>query len=209
MTIMKALFITLSLLFTAIVGTVYAANEKDPQVSEIRKVEAFSSIEVTSVATIYFTQSDTYSLKIEGREDYVTSTTTNVNNERLIIGFKNRKNGDNSRNKGVTIWLTAPDLKEVEFTGVGSFNCEKPLKLDDVKFEVEGVGKVNVEDLTCKTLEVSMEGVGKANIHVNCDYLRASLEGVGSVTLSGSTGKADISKGGIGGVNTRSLKIGE
>lgn len=38
---MKTLFITLSLLFAAVAGTVYAANEKDPQVSEVRKVEAF------------------------------------------------------------------------------------------------------------------------------------------------------------------------
>ena len=53
---MKTLFITLSLLFAAVAGTVYAANEKDPQVSEVRKVEAFSSIKVTSVATVYFTQ---------------------------------------------------------------------------------------------------------------------------------------------------------
>lgn len=206
---MRALFITLSLVFTAIAGTVYAASDKDPQVSEVRKVEAFSSIDVTSVATVYFTQSDTYSLKIEGREEYVTTTTTEVKNGRLIIGFKSKKNGESNRNKGVKIWLTAPDLKEVEFTGVGSFNCEAPLKLDDVKFEVEGVGKVNVEDLTCNTLKISMEGVGKADIHVNCDYLRASIDGVGSVTLSGSAGKADISKGGIGGVNTRNLKIGE
>ena len=70
---MKALFITLSLLFAAVAGTVYAANEKDPQVSEIRKVEAFSSVEVTSVATVYFTQGNNYSLKIEGREDSVVS----------------------------------------------------------------------------------------------------------------------------------------
>ena len=41
-----------------------------------------------------------------------------------------------------------------------------------------------------------MEGVGKADIHVDCDRLRASMEGVGSVTLSGQ-GQADISKGGI------------
>ena len=34
---MKTLFITLSLLFAAVAGTVYAANEKDPQVSEVRK----------------------------------------------------------------------------------------------------------------------------------------------------------------------------
>jgi hypothetical protein len=172
---MKTLFITLSLLFAAVAGTVYAANEKDPQVSEVRKVEAFSSVKVTSVATVYFTQSD----------------------------------GDNNRNKGVTIYLSAPDLKDVEFTGVGSFNCEGALKLNDVKFEIEGVGKVNVKDLTCKSLVVKMEGVGKADIHVDCDRLRASMEGVGSVTLSGRARQADISKGGIGGVNTRNLKIGE
>ena len=83
------------------------------------------------------------------------------------------------------------------------------MKLSDVKFEVEGVGKVNVEDLTCNSLVVKMEGVGKADIHVNCDRLRASMEGVGSVTLSGRAGQADISKGGIGGVNTRNLKVGE
>jgi len=205
---MKALFITLSLLFAAIAGTVYAANEKDIRVSEVRKVEAFSAVEVTSVATVYFTQGDTYSLKIEGREDYVKTTTTEVKGERLIIGFKDR-NGENSRNKGVNIWLTAPDLKKVEFTGVGSFNCDSPLKLDDVIFEVEGVGKVNVKDLTCRSLKVSMEGVGKADIHVNCDRLDASMDGVGSVTLSGTAGQANISKSGIGGVNTRGLKVGK
>lgn len=206
---MKTLFITLSLLFAAVAGTVYASTERDPQVSQVRKVEAFTSVEVTSVATVYFTQADTYSLKIEGREDYVTTTTTEVKNGRLVIAFKNRENGDNNRNKGVKIWLTAPDLKVVEFTGVGSFNCEEPLKLDDVKFEIDGVGKVSVRDLTCSSLTVKMEGVGKADVHVVCDRLKASMSGVGSVTLSGRAGRADISKGGIGGVNTRNLKIGE
>lgn len=206
---MKALFITLSLLFTAIAGTVYAAGEKDSKVSEVRKVEGFSSIKVTSVATVYFTQSDTYSLKIEGSEEYVTTTTTEVKGDRLIIGYKNKANGNKSRNQSVNIWISAPDLKEVTFTGVGSFNCEEPLKVDDLKFQISGVGQANVEDLTCNTLKVSMSGVGKADIHVNCDYLRASMSGVGSLTLSGKAKQADISKGGIGSVNSRRLKIGE
>lgn len=204
---MKALFITLSCIFAAITGTLYAAgNEKNENVSEVRKVEAFSSIEVTSVATIYFTQSNIYSFKIEGQEKYVKTTTSEVKDGCLVIGFKN--NNERNRNKGVTIYLSAPDLKEVEFTGVGSFNCDKPLKLDDVKFQVEGVGKVNVKDLTCRSLKVGLEGVGKADIHVNCDYLSAHLDGVGHVTLSGTAGKADISKDGVGGVNTRNLKVG-
>ena len=47
------------------------------------------------------------------------------------MGFKDRKNKSMRNQKdGVTIWISAPDLKKVEFTGVGEFNCEKPLKLD-------------------------------------------------------------------------------
>lgn len=204
---MKSLVITLSLLFAAVAGTVYAANG-DAKVSEVRKVSAFSSVEVASVATVYFTQSDTYSLKIEGKEKYVTTTSTEVKDDCLVIGFKDGDKKTRNRNDGVTIYLSAPDLKEVEFTGVGSFNCETPLKLDDVTFEVEGVGKLNIDDLTCNNLKVQLEGVGKANIHVHCDYLSASLDGVGHVTLSGEAGHADISKSGIGGVNTSNLKVG-
>ena len=72
-------------------------------------------------------------------------------------------------------WISAPDLKEVEFTGVGEFNCEKPLKLDEVSFEVKGVGEVNVADLTCNVLKVALRGVGSADIHVVCDYLSAQM----------------------------------
>ena len=197
--------IALALAFAGVI----CAWGQDNKVSEVRKVEAFSSIRITSVGTVYFTQSDSYSLQIEGREKYVKNTESTVKDGHLTIGFKNKKDGNNNRNKGVTIYLTAPDLKNVEFSGVGSFNCNEALKLSDVKFEIEGVGKVNVEDLTCNSLVVKMEGVGKADIHVNCDRLRASMEGVGSVTLSGRAGQADISKGGIGGVNTRNLKVGE
>lgn len=182
---------------------------QDVKVSEVRKVDAFSSMEVTSVGTIYFTQSDTYSFKIEGKEKYVKNTETTVKDGRLLIGFKDKKNKRMRNQKdGVVIWISAPDLKKVEFTGVGEFKCEKPLKLDEVSFEVKGVGEVHVSDLTCNELKVALRGVGSADIHVACDYLSAKMSGVGDVTLSGTAGHADISKGGIGGVNTDNLKIG-
>ena len=206
---MRALFITLSCIFAVVAGSVYAAGDaKEVEVSEVRKVEPFSSIEVVSVATIYFTQSDTYSLKIEGKERLVKNTATTVRRGCLIIDFKDEEKAKHVK-EGVTLYLSAPDLKEMEFTGVGSFNCEKPLKLNDVKFQVAGVGKMNVEDLTCRSLDISLEGVGKADIHVVCDQLSASVDGVGRITLSGSARSADISKGGVGSVNTRNLKVGK
>lgn len=196
--------IALMLAFVGAVGA-WAQNGK---VSDVRKMDAFSSVEITSVATVYFTQSDTYSLKIEGKEKYVKAITTVVKNDCLVIGFKEDDKQNRNIKDGVTIFLSAPDLKSMEFSGVGSFNCNEPLKLDNVKFQIEGVGKVNVKDLTCHNLKVELEGVGNADIHVNCDYLSADIDGVGGVTLSGTTRKADISKGGIGSVNTRNLKVG-
>lgn len=196
--------VALMLAFAGAVGA-WAQNGK---VTDVRKVDAFSSIEITSVATIYFTQSDTYSLKIEGKEKYVKVTTTVVKNNCLVIGFKEGDKQNRNIKDGVTIFLSAPDLKSLEFSGVGNFNCNEPLKLDNVKFQIEGVGNLNVKDLICHNLKVGLEGVGKADIHVNCDYLSADIDGVGSVTLSGTAGKADISKGGIGSVNTHNLKVG-
>ena len=37
---------------------------QDAKVSEVRKVDAFSSVEITSVGTIHFTQSDTYQYSV-------------------------------------------------------------------------------------------------------------------------------------------------
>ena len=68
------IIIALILTFVGMLS-VYA---QDTKVSEVRKVDAFSSIEITSVGTIYFTQSDTYSFKIEGKEKHVKNTETTV-----------------------------------------------------------------------------------------------------------------------------------
>ena len=46
--------IALALAFAGVI----CAWGQDNKVSEVRKVEAFSSIRITSVGTVYFTQSD-------------------------------------------------------------------------------------------------------------------------------------------------------
>lgn len=212
---MKTLTITLGLLFALAVSTVFGAvNGKDVKVSEIRRVENFSSIDITAVATVYFKQSNRCSFKIEGKEKWVKKTKTHVKDGKLFIE-REKDSGNSSfsfgsrNNEGVTIYLTAPDLTELEFSGVGSFNCSSLLKLNDVRLNVEGVGKLYLSNLICNTLRVNLQGVGKATIHVDCDYLDARVEGIGHIDLSGSTGSANISKEGIGSVDTDHLRIGQ
>lgn len=186
-----------------------AKGSSEDKVSETRRVSAFHSIELESVASVYFTQSNTYSLRVEGEKKWVNQTKCTVKDGVLLItwGEKGQKTVDEVN--GLSIYISAPDLQEVTFEGVGSFNCKSRLNLKDVKFDVQGVGSLNVADLHARNVKITLEGVGNGELTVDCDRLDASVEGIGSLTLSGKARSAHISKDGIGSVSTRRLKVGE
>ncbi len=196
------IIVALVLAFAGAAGAL-AQNE---QVSEVRKVDDFSSIRITSVANVIFTQGDDCSLRLEGKEKWVKLTTTEVKNGYLVISFKKGEKSVKNIN-GLKLYVTAPTLEAVELTGVGSLECKEPLKLDDFTLRINGVGSAEVADLTCHRFTVSLNGVGDAEVNVDCDYLKARMGGVGSLELRGSAGEADVSRSGIGSLNTKQLKI--
>ena len=205
---MKRIYTLLaSMAIWAFAGTACASG--GDRISQTRKVADFTRIEVTSVGQVYFTQSPEVTFRIEGKEKYVKNTTSEVRDGVLEIGFKDNGRHRNGNKNGVDIYLTAPTLEGVEFTGVGSFNCKETLKADDIRFDVEGVGSLDVRDLQCKTLTLRLQGVGNADVTVQADHVDASMDGVGFVTLSGKTRTADIDKSGIGSLDTRKLEIEE
>lgn len=186
-----------------------AKGGNEEKVSESRNVSAFHSIEVESVASVYFTQSNTYSLRVEGEKKWVNQTKCTVKDGVLLITWAEKGKKTTKNVNGLSIYVSAPDLQKVAFEGVGSFNCKSRLNLKDVKFDVQGVGSLKVADLHARNVKIALEGVGSGEFTVNCDRLDASVEGVGSLTLSGKARSAHISKDGIGSVSTRRLKVGE
>ncbi len=197
------IIVALVLAFAGAAGAL-AQNE---QVSEVRKVDHFSSIRIKSVANVEFTQGDKYSLRLEGKEKWVKLTTTEVKNGCLVIDFERGEKRSVKNINGLKLYITAPTLEAVELTGVGSLECKEPLKLDDFTLRINGVGSAEVADLTCHRFTVSLSGVGDAEVNVDCDYLKARMGGVGSLELRGSAGEADVSRSGIGSLNTKRLKI--
>lgn len=187
-----------------------AKGSSEDKVSETRSVSAFHSIEVESVAGVYFTQSDTYSLRVEGEKKWVDLTKCTVKDGVLLITWAEKGKKKTAKNVNrLSIYISAPDLQEVTFEGVGSFNCKSRLNLKNVKFDIQGVGSLNVADLYARNVKITLKGVGNGELTVDCDRLDASVEGVGSLTLSGKARSAHISKDGIGSVSTRRLKVGE
>lgn len=67
------------------------------QVSETRSVSAFHSIEMESIAGVYFTQSDTYSLRVEGEKEWVDLTRCTVKNGKLLITWAKERKKENKQ----------------------------------------------------------------------------------------------------------------
>mgnify|MGYP000754981177 FL=1 len=181
-------------------------KDETTEIKDVRKVKDFHSIEIESVGDVYFTQGKNYSCEIEGEAKYVKNTIISVESQKLKIKFEKKMK---NVKKGITIRITAPDLKNVSFGGVGSFVCDKRLEADDIEFNVSGVGKMEIKDLHCKKATLTLGGVGKADINVFADKLKANVEGIGSVTLSGKVKDADLSRDGIGNIDKSGLKIGD
>lgn len=172
-------------------------------VSEDCKVGEFSAINLQSVGNIIFTQSDTYSCRMEGPFEYVDKTKVTVKGETLVIEFK-QKNVKNVKN--LTFYISAPDLNNVKIDGVGNFNAKVPLKLKNITFKLNGVGNCEVKNLRCDEVQLAVNGVGNMEMNVNCNTVKAKVTGVGNITLSGKAGSASLKRDGVGRINYKSLK---
>ena len=175
------------------------------EVSKEFKVDNFHNLDLTTVGSVYFTQASKCSVKIDGKKANVDKIQVYVENGTLCIEPK--EENLNGKKDGVNIYITAPTLEDLVFCGVGALYCEEELKVSDFKCALEGVGKIYIRNLKCKKLKAEVEGVGKADIHVECQEIDAEINGIGSLTLSGKTKKATIDKDGIGIVDTNNLKI--
>ena len=175
------------------------------EVSKEFKVDNFHNLDLTTVGSVYFTQASKCSVKIDGKKANVDKIQVYVENGTLYIEPK--EENLNGKKDGVNIYITAPTLEDLVFCGVGALYCEEELKVSDFKCALEGVGKIYIRNLKCKKLKAEVEGVGKADIHVECQEIDAEIDGIGSLTLSGKTKKATIDKDGIGIVDTNNLKI--
>ena len=75
------------------------------QINETRSVNPFHSIELVSVANVYFTQSDTYSLRVEGEKKWVDLTKCTVRDGKLLITWAEKGKKTTKNVNGLSIYL--------------------------------------------------------------------------------------------------------
>lgn len=172
-------------------------------VSKDCNVKGFTSITLQSVGDIIFTQSADYSCRMEGPAEYVEKTQVNVENGTLMISYKDKKS---NKTKNLKLYISAPDLRNVQIDGVGNFTANEILKLKDITFQLNGVGNCDVKNLRCNNVTAQLNGVGNLKLNVDCGSVSANVNGVGNITLSGKAETANLRRDGVGSISHKNLK---
>jgi hypothetical protein len=181
-------------------------------VEESRNVSGFEEVELRGVGNLSIEQTGSESLTVEAEEDVLPKLTTEVANDRLIIGPK----------LGTTVHTTAPinykltveALNALEVSGSGDVeaegintdrlavtiggagNVKAGGQADEQEIDISGTGAYRAENLESKEAKIGVSGAGSVIVNVS-EKLDATVSGAGSVEYVGDpTVEQDVSGAG-------------
>lgn len=143
--------------------------------TETRNVDGFDGISTCCSIDVVLTKGS-FSVKVEAESNLQEYIKTNVQGDRLEIGFKSNINVKS--HKQVTVYVSLPEL---EFIGASSS------------------GKVTTESsFSGKEMKVDVSSSAKVQLDFSGDYLYANASSSGGISLKGSSAsfKANVSSGG-------------
>lgn len=167
-------------------------------IEETRKVSGFDSISVDYPASVFISQGNTESLKVEADDDVLPGLKTEVMNNELRIYYK--KDGDKRINptKTIVITITVKDLKAVDFSSAGELTMDG-ISSDGLDISLSGAGNIDLNDVNVKELSVNMSGAGSMTASGTADDLSLNISGFGDFNgkdLQSKTGSVNISGAG-------------
>lgn len=182
-------------------------------VSITRDASSFNIIESNIVGNIVLRQGAQYELRLEAQRNILDLISTRVVNQRLLLSLEECFNSA----RGITLYITLPELVEINLLGVGNINMENDFDVDELDVTLTGVGNIFLRgsaneinlvttgvgenrafDMPTAICTVTITGEGIAEVFVR-DALDVDIEGVGTVFYKGNPA-ITIQSGGTGSV---------
>lgn len=152
-----------------------------------RDIRGFEKIEVIGSPTVFYTQADTFSVRVKGPKDLVSNILTDVNGNTLTIRNKGKLgivNVNFGGNKGLAVYVSSPDLIGVTLSGSGDFISESPIDTDVLNIRLKGSGDVRFTDVVCDRCDAELVGSGDLDIeHLDTRETSATLIGSGDLDI--------------------------
>ncbi len=181
-------------------------------VEESRDVSGFDEVELRGVGNLSIEQTGSESLVVEAEEDVLPKLTTEVVNDRLIIGPKPGTTVQTTKPINYKLTVEALDALEVSGSGDveaqgintdrlavtigGAGDVKAGGEADKQEIDISGSGAYRAENLESKEAKIGVSGAGSAIVNAS-EKLDANVSGAGSVEYLGDpTVEQDVSGAG-------------
>jgi hypothetical protein len=198
---MRTKSLALLLIFVSFFGIAAMAQT----VKETREVGSFQKISARSAIDVYFTQSDSKSIRIEVENVDIEKITTKIEGETLVIKReeKNSSWGLFKKKQVVRVYVSAPTLNGISVSGASDFYVDDLKSNGSFKISASGGSDAHIGNLTvAETTSISSSGGADCDIKnlktSNCNLsssggsdLNIGLEVSGNLSVS-TSGGSDI-----------------
>jgi hypothetical protein len=179
-----------------------------PKVVQPRPLKGFDKIEVYGSPSVYYFQSDAFSVNVKGPENKVDNIITTVEDGTLTIrnkgkiGIFNVSFGDMN---DLSVHVGSPDLTSVSLSGSGDFVCVSNLDTDHMQISLRGSGDMTFENIICDDCVTELVGSGDITVkRLEAFTSEISLVGSGDMEVKQwNVDETDISLRGSGDISVR------
>ncbi len=215
----------------AIIGTTWAcasnktttttitsyAQKGNAVVSRMYSIKDFSGIKVHGAYNVYFTQGDTWSVRVETEEKQMDLIVLSKEKGQLVIKTKEGRSA--CFRETPKVFITAPDLSSVEIHGACNFFVEN-MQADKLTVKTYGSSDIFIEQLRANTFlgechgscdikavidaidcSISASGSADAKLKVKADDLTVKASGACDMQIDFTGKRGEVSCSGAGTIN--------
>lgn len=156
-------------------------------VTEDRLIKGFEEVEVVGSPNVYYTQADSFSVRVKGPDNFVDNILTEKNGKTLTVRNKGKWGVVNisfSDEDELAVYVTSPDLVAVRVNGSGDFVSTDLIDTDNMNITLRGSGDINIDKLLCDRCDVELIGSGDIDLpEVEAKETSAALVGSGDIKM--------------------------
>lgn len=157
---------------------------KGPVITENRSTTSFNGLEVDVPAETHFTQDSVFKVELKAQQNILDEMETVVIGNELKIRFRHPNTNIKSHD-GITIHISAPDIRNMEIHGSGNLRVSGPFTPANIRLVIEGSGNIIVNDVTTTVIDTKIEGSGSIRVNNGlANETIADIEGSGHIDAS-------------------------
>lgn len=153
--------------------------------TQARSVDNFSGVDISGAISVYLTQSDAYSVKVEIDNNLQEYIDVYRDGDMLRIHQKNNTSLQTT-NKEIKVYVSAPDFRKLEASGACNYHTQS---------RISTTGK----------LDIHLTGACEADLDVKAPDIYIDASGASTAKLRGET--KDLKIDGSGAFNIRSFDL--